>query len=242
MAVTIFFFANFGFFFLIMQYCQEVMGYSPLGTALALTPLFVPMFVLAMLSFWYLPKLGLRLVLFTGLLLVAIGIFFMRTLELGATYFDFAWPIAVMSVGIGLCTASATSAIMNATPDAKQGVASAVNDTTREVGAALGIAVAGSILAAHYADVVTPKLGDVSRAAARARRLSRWRKRSRCPNTLGRKGIGSPTSHGPRSSTPCTRLRSRWHSASRSGRCWSACGHRVATASSCRWCAGSVPG
>ncbi len=180
MAVTIFFFANFGFFFLIMQYCQEVMGYSPLGTALALTPLFVPMFVLAMLSFWYLPKLGLRLVLFTGLLLVAIGIFFMRTLELGATYFDFAWPIAVMSVGIGLCTASATSAIMNATPDAKQGVASAVNDTTREVGAALGIAVAGSILAAHYADVVTPKLamfpeplrGPASESLAQAIKVS----------------------------------------------------------------------
>lgn len=158
LAVTIFFFANFGFFFLIMQYCQEVMGYSPLATALALTPLFIPMFALAVLSFWYLPKLGLRAVLFTGLLLVAVGIFFMQTLQMGATYFDFAWPITVMSIGIGLCTASATSAIMNAAPDEKQGVASAVNDTTREVGAALGIAVAGSILAAHYADVIAPKL------------------------------------------------------------------------------------
>jgi hypothetical protein len=63
-----------------------------------------------------------------------------------------------MSIGIGLCTASATSAIMNPAPDEKQGVESAVNDTTREVGAALGIAIAGSILAAHYANVLTPKL------------------------------------------------------------------------------------
>ena len=180
LAVTIFFFANFGFFFLIMQYCQEVMGYSALGTALALTPLFIPMFALALLSFWYLPKLGLRVVLFTGLLLVAVGISFMQTLQLGATYFDFAWPISVMSIGIGLCTASATSAIMNAAPDAKQGVASAVNDTTREVGAALGIAVAGSILAAHYADVVTPKLatfpeplrGPASESLAQAVKVS----------------------------------------------------------------------
>lgn len=138
------------------------------------------MFVLAILSFWYLPKLGLRVVLFTGLLLVAIGIFFMRTLELGATYFDFAWPITVMSIGIGLCTASATSAIMNAAPDEKQGVASAITDTTREVGAALGIAVAGSILAAHYADLVTPKLamfpeplrGPASESLAQAVKVS----------------------------------------------------------------------
>jgi len=69
---------------------------------------------------------------------------------------------------------------MNAAPDAKQGVASAVNDTTREVGAALGIAVAGSILAAHYADVVTPKLavfpeplrGPASESLAQAVKVS----------------------------------------------------------------------
>lgn len=192
MAVTIFFFANFGFFFLIMQYCQEVMGYSPLGTALALTPLFIPMFILAVLSFWYLPKLGLRVVLFTGLLLVAIGIFCMRTLELGTTYSDFACPITVMSIGIGLCTESATPAIMNAAPDEKQGVASAVNDTTREVGAALGIAVAGSILAAHYANVLTPKLRP-SPSHCASLHQSRWPRPSKCPNTLGRRTTSLPS-------------------------------------------------
>ena len=47
---------------------------------------------------------------------------------------------------------------MNAVPDEKQGVASAVNDTTREVGAAVGIAVAGSVLAAQYNNVLAPTL------------------------------------------------------------------------------------
>ena len=47
---------------------------------------------------------------------------------------------------------------MNAVPDEKQGVASAVNDTTREVGAAVGIAVAGSVLAAQYNNVLAPGL------------------------------------------------------------------------------------
>ena len=57
-----------------------------------------------------------------------------------------------------LCTAPTTTAIMHAVPDEKQGVASAVNDTTREVGAAVGIAVAGSIVAAHYNKLPAPQL------------------------------------------------------------------------------------
>jgi hypothetical protein len=58
-----------------------------------------------------------------------------------------------------LCVAPTTSAIMNAVPTDKQGVASAVNDTTREVGAAVGIAVAGSVLAAQYTTALAPNIG-----------------------------------------------------------------------------------
>lgn len=66
-----------------------------------------------------------------------------------------------MSTGIGLCTAPTTSAVMGAVPDEKQGVASAVNDATREIGAALGIAVAGSILAAQYGNLIGSRLGGL---------------------------------------------------------------------------------
>jgi hypothetical protein len=59
-----------------------------------------------------------------------------------------------------LCTAPATTAIMGAAPDEKQGVASAVNDSARELGAALGFAIAGSMLAAQYAQGLTPKLSS----------------------------------------------------------------------------------
>jgi hypothetical protein len=82
----------------------------------------------------------------------------MRLLQLDSGYLDYAWPLLIISIGIGLCTAPTTSAIMGAVPDEKQGVASAVNDTTREVGAALGIAVAGSILAAQYQNHLGPEL------------------------------------------------------------------------------------
>ncbi len=157
--ITVFFMAMFGFFFVMMQYMQLVMGYSAITTAFALSPLMLPMLTLSILARWYLPRLGLRLVTFTGLLLIAAGFLWMHVLEANFPYWDMMWPLLVMSTGIGFCTAPSTSAIMAAVPDEKQGVASAVNDTTREVGAALGIALAGSILAARYGYLVTPHLG-----------------------------------------------------------------------------------
>ncbi|KUI16762.1 MFS transporter [Mycobacterium sp. GA-1285] len=156
--VTFFFLANFGFFFVSMQYMQLLLDYTPLQTAFALAPLVAPLLVLSLTTPWYLPRLGLRIVLSTGLTLIAVGLFYMQTLDVDSPYLDLALPLLIMSTGIGLCTAPATSAIMGAVPDEKQGVASAVNDTTREVGAALGIAVAGSVLAAQYGDSLQPHL------------------------------------------------------------------------------------
>src|SRR5215213_3574617 len=106
----------------------------------------------------YLPKIGLRTAVSLGLFLIGAGLFFMRYLDAGASYIDLVWPMLITSAGIGLCVAPTTSAIMNAVPTEKQGVASAVNDTTREVGAAVGIAVAGSVLAAEYNRVLAPAL------------------------------------------------------------------------------------
>ena len=179
--ITVFFMAMFGFFFVMMQFVQLVMGYSPLATALAFSPLMLPMLALSVLARWYLPRLGLRLVVFTGLLLISAGFFWMRVLEVNSPYWDMMWPLLVVSAGIGFCTAPSTSAIMAAVPDEKQGVASAVNDTTREVGAALGIALAGSILAAGYGRLVTPHLmafpaplrGPASHSLAQALEISK---------------------------------------------------------------------
>ncbi|WP_445166851.1 MFS transporter [Mycolicibacterium sp. Dal123E01] len=155
-AIAVLFLANFGFMFLVMQYTQLILGYSALQTAFAFTPLMLPLAVFSATSFWYLPRFGLRAVIFTGLLFLAAGFCCLFTLRVDSSYFDMAWPLLVLSTGIGLCTAPTTSAIMNAAPDDKQGVASAVNDTVREIGAALGIALAGSVLAAQY----TNRLGD----------------------------------------------------------------------------------
>ncbi|MGV0813626.1 MFS transporter [Mycolicibacterium boenickei] len=156
--VTFLFFANFGYFFVSMQYIQLVMGYTPIQTAIALCPLMIPVLALGATTHLYLPRLGLRLCVSIGLLVIAVGLMCMRLLQLDSGYLDYTWPLLIISIGIGMCTAPTTSAIMGAVPDEKQGVASAVNDTTREVGAALGIAVAGSILAAQYQNHLGPKL------------------------------------------------------------------------------------
>lgn len=158
--VVFLFFANFGYFFLVMQYIQLVLGYTPLQTAVALVPLAIPVMVLGVATPWYLPRLGLRTTVVLGLLLIAAGFLCMRILDVDSPYIDLAWPMLILSAGIGLCTAPTTSAIMNAVPNDKQGVASAVNDTTREVGAALGIAAAGSILASQYNSALDPALAQ----------------------------------------------------------------------------------
>jgi EmrB/QacA subfamily drug resistance transporter len=159
-AIVILFGATFGFFYIGMQYVQQIMGYSPLATAFSFGPFIVPLGIFSALSFWYVPKLGLRLVLFVGTLLMAVGFGCMYQLGLHPTYFAFTWPTLILATGIGICTAPTTSAIMGAVPDEKQGVASAVNDTSREMGGALGIAVAGSILAGRYSHELAPRLAD----------------------------------------------------------------------------------
>jgi EmrB/QacA subfamily drug resistance transporter len=156
--ITILFFSNFGFFFVSMQYMQLILGYSPLQTAFALTPLAIPIMVLGATMHLYLPRVGLRIAVALGLLLIGVGLFSMRYLDAGASYLDLVLPFLITSSGIGLCVAPTTSAIMNAVPTEKQGVASAVNDTTREVGAAVGIAVAGSVLAAQYHNLLASRL------------------------------------------------------------------------------------
>ena len=84
--ITILFFTNFGFFFIAMQYMQLILGYSPLQTAFALTPIAVPIMVLGATMHLYLPKIGLRTAVALGLFLIGAGLFCMRYLDAGSTY------------------------------------------------------------------------------------------------------------------------------------------------------------
>ncbi|WP_433655420.1 MFS transporter [Nocardia sp. CA-128927] len=165
MSVTVQFLVTFGVFMLLVQFLQLILGYRPLTSALAMAPMVVPMVAISAVAPWVADRIGLRLPTFTGLVVLGVGLVAVSRLTVDSSYLDLLWPLLVMSTGLGLCTAPATAAIIAGTPVEKHGVAAAVNDAAREVGAAIGIAVAGSILAAGYTDRIAPALPRLPEAA-----------------------------------------------------------------------------
>lgn len=156
LSIAMQFFASFGVFYLMLQQLQLVFGYTPLQSAFALMPMVVGVGVFALIGNWIAVRFhALRFVLAGGIMLSGIGIVLLGTVEYD-TYWAALWIIVLCAIGIGLATASSTTAIMSNTPTDNQGVGSAVNDTARELGAAIGIAVAGSIMAAGYSSRIGP--------------------------------------------------------------------------------------
>ncbi|MBF6538597.1 MFS transporter [Nocardia farcinica] len=164
-AVGVQFLAAFGTFLLIVQFMQLFLGYSPLMSAVALAPMVGPMIALAAVAPWLAERFGLRLPTVIGVGLVGVGLIGLSRLTADSGYVDLLWPLLVMSSGLGLSSPPATAAIIANTPVADHGVASAVNDAAREVGAALGIAVAGSVLAAGYSARIGPVLPQLPEPA-----------------------------------------------------------------------------
>lgn len=152
LTVAVQFFAAFGFFFTAIQYLQFVTGRSPLEAAIALLPLPVVLLPVARNAPTLAARVGFRRVATLGLVASALGLLIMSRLEINSPYWYFAAGLAVFAAGMGLAGTPATTAITESLPISKQGVASAVNDTSRELGSALGIAILGSVLNQQYRD------------------------------------------------------------------------------------------
>ena len=157
-SLTLQYLASFGLFFLIQQYLQLILGYAAVRAAIAVAPMAIPLLPLCLLASRLTARLGLRVMTASGLAVLAVGLFLVSQLDVHTNYLGVFWAVLVVGAGLGLCTAPATSAIITSTPEAKHGVAAAVNDATREIGAAIGIAIAGSLLAAGYRDKIGPVL------------------------------------------------------------------------------------
>jgi EmrB/QacA subfamily drug resistance transporter len=154
-AIFLVFLAMFGLFFISTQYLQFVKAYSPLQAGLAILPSAFTMVMVAPRSDALVQRFGRRQVMGTGMALVAIGLGSIALLEPDSSYLRYAVSLVIMSSGMATTMAPATASIMAATPLHKAGVGSAVNDTTREVGGALGIAIIGSVLNSVYRTNVT---------------------------------------------------------------------------------------
>jgi MFS family permease len=150
LSICIQFFAFFGFTFVSLQYLEGVRGYSPLLAALAVLPLSATMMPTARLTSTLASRFGSRSVCVTGLVLVAIGLSVISRIGSDTSYLLMLAGLVPLGIGMGAAMTPATSAITEALPQAQQGVGSALNDLSREVGGAFGTAVIGSIVTAVY--------------------------------------------------------------------------------------------
>jgi EmrB/QacA subfamily drug resistance transporter len=149
-AITLTFLAMFGSMFVFSQYLQFVLGYTPLQTGVRLLAFAIPMMLIAPLSARFVERFGTKLVVAAGMALTTAGLIVLSFVHAESSYANLAWRMVVMACGLALTMAPATESIMGSLPLAKAGVGSAVNDTTRQVGGALGVAVLGSVFTSIY--------------------------------------------------------------------------------------------
>ncbi len=154
-AITVVFFAMFGSIFLLTQYFQFVLGYSPLETGVRMVPFALTLMVVAPTSSKVVKRFGTKTTVSLGLSIVATSLVTMAFLEVDSSYWQIVWRLMLLAVGMGLTMAPSTDSVMGSLPLGKAGVGSAVNDTTRQVGGALGVAIIGSVLASVYGSKVS---------------------------------------------------------------------------------------
>ncbi|MBX7069865.1 MAG: MFS transporter [Microthrixaceae bacterium] len=158
LTITLSFFCMFGTFFLISQYLQFVHGYDALGSAVRTLPSAVVMVIVSPRSPKLVARFGLRNCVRAGFLLIAAGFLGMASLGPDTAYWQVAVFLCLMSAGMASLMPPASGMIVSSLPLSKAGVGSAVNDVTREVGGALGIAIMGSVLASGYSSRMADKI------------------------------------------------------------------------------------
>jgi EmrB/QacA subfamily drug resistance transporter len=149
-SVTVVFFALFGSLFVLTQYLQLVLGYSPLGAGVRALPFAIATAALSPVSPLLARRFGTRVVIPAGMGLMGAGLLDLATAGAHTSYPPLAIAVAIMGAGMGLVMAPASNTIMTTVPAHQAGAGSAINDTIREVGGALGVAIIGSLSAAVY--------------------------------------------------------------------------------------------
>jgi EmrB/QacA subfamily drug resistance transporter len=157
-AIMLVFLALFGTIFLLTQYLQSVLGYSTLKAGAILIPQSAALMTFAFLSPRWVVRFGNKRVVAFGLTMVALSLVSFVTLDVGSSALHVILVSVLMGIGMGNVMAPATESIMGSLPREKAGVGSAMNDTTRQVGGAVGVAVLGSVLSSHYGPALSSAL------------------------------------------------------------------------------------
>jgi len=150
LSITIQFFGQFGFLFVGMQYLQYVAGFSALDAVLHLLPLPFVMLPMSRFAGKNAHRIPQKYMGSFGLAFFALGMFMFAQMDSDFSLIWFTSSLIIFAFGMALAAVPATTAITNSLSADKQGVASAVNDTSREFGSAIGIAVLGAALNNQY--------------------------------------------------------------------------------------------
>jgi EmrB/QacA subfamily drug resistance transporter len=143
-------FALYGSIFLLIQYFQFVLGYSPLEAGLLTMPVAIAMMIVSPNAPRFVRRWGTKRVVVAGLLVVAAAMLFYGSNLIMSSFVGGCAVRALFGIGLGLTSAPATESIMGSLPPSRAGVGSAINDTTRQTGGALGVAIIGSVFLASY--------------------------------------------------------------------------------------------
>lgn len=167
--ITTAFMVMFGFFFVLTQYLQFVLDYTPLQAAVRTLPFALSMVLVAPRGPALAAKIGGGRTMALGMLVAASGLILLSTANADTSYPVIAASIMLSAGGMALVFPTATEAIVSSLPQDKAGVASAMNDTTREVGGAIGIALLGTLLSSGYrsglgsaAEGLPPELAEIA--------------------------------------------------------------------------------
>ncbi|OBH89120.1 MFS transporter [Mycobacterium sp. E2733] len=150
LAVTAGFLTLFGFIFVITQYFQFIKDYTAFQSGVRLLPVAATIALASIAGPRLVERVGTTAVVAAGLTVFAAGLAWASTADAATPYTQIATQMLLLGGGLGLTVSPATEAIMGSLSADKAGVGSAVNDTTRELGGTLGVAIAGSIFASVY--------------------------------------------------------------------------------------------
>ena len=151
LGVTMVFLVMFGFFFVVIQLFQLLFGYGPFESGLRMIPFIPVMIIFTAATPKLVQRFGTRYVVSAGMVLTAAGVFLLSFVTGESSYGNVLVGMFVMAAGMGLTMTPMTDLIMSSVPRAQAGVGSAMNDTTRELGTTLGVAILGSVLSSVYA-------------------------------------------------------------------------------------------
>lgn len=147
-----------GLLFLMTQWLQFSLGYTPLATGLRTGPIALVLIVVAPLSAVVARRIGTKLPVALGMLAIAVGLLLMSRMSVSSGYLGAVPALLLIGVGAGSAFAPATDAVMGSLPRTRAGVGSATNSTALQFGGALGVGVLGSLLNSRYQGQLAPVL------------------------------------------------------------------------------------